>query len=245
MTLAPPLRDAVVLAAGLGTRIRPRGDELPKPLQQVAGRTLLERTLATLAAAGVERAVVVVGFRGDEIRRAAQAMRPGLVIEFVDNPTPELGNGVSVLCGAQALPGPYVLSMSDHVYDREVADRAARASLADAELVLCVDRRVTEIYDLPDATKVATDGDRIVAIGKTLEAYDCVDCGVFAVGPGLAGALAAERAARGDCSLSDGVRRLAELRRARVVDIGAAFWQDVDTPGALERAEQVLAQRRT
>jgi choline kinase len=133
--------------------------------------------------------------------------------------------------------------MSDHVYDAGLARLAASADLLAADLVLCVDRRLDEIYDMDDATKVRTEDGRIVDIGKTIAGYDCVDCGVFAVGPALYDALAAERQRRGDCSLSDGVLVLAGRGRARVVDIGNAFWQDVDTAGAAQRAEAILTLR--
>lgn len=234
------LRDAVILAAGKGTRIRASDDALPKPLQAVLGTSLLERTLASLRGGGVERAHVIVGFMADAIRAALAGRDLGIEVRFIDNPDYERSNGVSVLAARGHLDGGFVLSMSDHVYDVSIARAAASADLARADLWLCVDRRVDEVYDLPDATKVRTAGDRIVDIGKELATYDCIDCGVFAVGPALLDALAEVRATRGDCSLSDGVRLLATRDRARVIDIGDAFWQDVDTPGALDRAERVL-----
>lgn len=58
---------ALVFAAGRGTRLRPRTDETPKPLLDVAGKPLLERTLRTIVDAGVEAITVVVGYRGDDI----------------------------------------------------------------------------------------------------------------------------------------------------------------------------------
>lgn len=243
------IRDAVVLAAGLGTRLRAGEDPLPKPLREVGGRTLLTRTLLTLAAGGVTDAWIVIGYRGDEVRAATEAdphlRASGPRLHFLANPEYEKSNGVSVLTARPVVTGPFVLTMSDHVYEPSLVELVAGADMRDADLHLCVDRRLGEIYDMDDATKVRTEWPRIVEIGKTLADFDCVDCGVFAVGPALYDALARAYQERQDCSLSDGVRRLAEAGRARVVDIGAAFWQDVDTPGALSRAELELARRAT
>jgi N-acetyl-alpha-D-muramate 1-phosphate uridylyltransferase len=67
------LKSAMVLAAGLGTRLRPVTDHLPKPLIEVAGQTLLDHTIDRLAAAGVERVVVNLHYKGELI--AAQLAR--------------------------------------------------------------------------------------------------------------------------------------------------------------------------
>jgi CDP-L-myo-inositol myo-inositolphosphotransferase len=235
---------AVILAAGKGTRIRAGEDDLPKPLHRVAGLPLLKRTLLTLARAGVRRAHVVVGYQAQLLRDAVAGdpayARAGLSVELVDNPDYERANGVSVLAAKGHVRGPFLLSMSDHVYDPAVAALAASADTVAADLTLCVDPRLDEIYDMDDATKVRSADGRIVDIGKTIADYDCVDTGVFAVTPALFEALEAVRAEKGDCSLSDGVKRLAAAGRARVLPVGDAFWQDVDTPGARERAEREL-----
>ena len=60
-------RRAMVLAAGLGKRMRPLTDRIPKPLVQVGGRALIDHVLDHLAEAGVETAVVNVHYLADQI----------------------------------------------------------------------------------------------------------------------------------------------------------------------------------
>ena len=106
---------------------------------------------------------------------------------------------------------------------------------------LMADRGLDAIFDPPDATRVRTDGDRIAEIGKTISAHDAIDTGFFRIGPALVGALDEAFAARGDCSLSNGVAALAARGAARVVDVTGSVWLDVDTPEALAEAERRVA----
>src|SRR4051812_40806376 len=74
-------RTAMVLAAGLGERMRPLTDKLPKPLVSVAGKPLLDHVLDRLADQGVERAVVNVHYLADLIENhLAQRLKPQIII---------------------------------------------------------------------------------------------------------------------------------------------------------------------
>ena len=79
-SIAAPRR-AMVLAAGLGTRMRPFNGRVPKPLVQVGGKPLVDYVLDRLADAGVERAVVNVHHLADQLEQhLAQRQRPEIVI---------------------------------------------------------------------------------------------------------------------------------------------------------------------
>jgi len=89
-----PLR-AMVLAAGLGTRMRPLTDSTPKPLVSVDGKALIDHVLDRLAAAGVETAVVNVHYLADQIERHLAGRRtPKIVISDERGELLDTGGGV-------------------------------------------------------------------------------------------------------------------------------------------------------
>ena len=77
---------AVVLAAGLGSRLGPNTKECPKCLVCVSGVPILERMIDTLADAGVTRIVIAVGYLADQIRSFVAERYPELDIQLVENP---------------------------------------------------------------------------------------------------------------------------------------------------------------
>lgn len=238
---------ALVIAAGAGRRLRDTTEDadIVKPLTPVLGIPLVVRTLLTLAGEGVDGAVVVTGYQAEEVeaRLGREPRLAPLALRFVRNPDWRKQNGLSVLAARAAFEGEaFLLSMADHLYAADLVRTLRRASRAPRELLLGVDRRVDAVPDPEDATWVRLDpADRILDIGKGLALHDAVDTGVFVADGSLFEALEAERDARGgDCALADGVRRLARDGLARGVDVGEAWWHDVDTSADLRRAEQAL-----
>jgi choline kinase len=239
-------RTGVILAAGFGSRLRTVDDASIKPLTPIAGVPLVFRALRGLEHAGCDRIVVVVGFRAESLVAAIGASAPVSVpIAFVDNPRYDLANGVSLLCAGPELADEFVVAMADHVVDDDVMALAAAHRPQPGGATLLVDRRVDAVFDLDDATKVATRGTTLLAIGKQLTTYDAIDIGVFVCTHGLLDALEAVRARTGDASLSQGVTELAARGQMAVLDIGEGFWQDVDTPEMLAHTERMLATRHS
>lgn len=236
--MAREVTQALVLAAGQGSRLR---NDTPKPLLPLLGVPLLARTLFTLRKAGITDAYVVVGHKGDRVRREIAAIeRLDLAIHWIENPRWAEPNGVSVLAAAGHLEGPFLLTMSDHLLPVEGLVRLRAQADAGRDLVLLVDKGTSQVHDLDDATKVRLDGERITAIAKELPDFDAIDTGAFLAGPGLFEALKALDGGPKGPSLSDGVRRLAAEGRAWVVDGTGLMWQDVDTPDDVAVAERKL-----
>jgi len=210
----------------------------------VLGVPLLERTVLSCRAAGITEGLVVVGYRQDLLipTIAALARRYEMDLRAVENPVWEEGNGTSALAVAPALHRAFFLLMCDHVFDPEMLGHL-RAAADDADVCrLAVDRRLEEIFDLPDATKVRLNGQTITAIGKDIVPFDAIDTGLFLCQPLLFEALEHARA-RGDSSLSGGMRQLLSAGKLQAVDIGAHFWSDVDTPASLVYTERMLQAR--
>ncbi len=121
---------AIVLAAGLGTRMRPYNGQIPKPLVEIGGKSLIDYALDRLADSGVERAVVNVHHLADAVERhLASRQRPQIVIS--DERAELLGTGGGV---AKALPelgdAPFFLVNSDTVWLDGVKPNLARLAEA-------------------------------------------------------------------------------------------------------------------
>jgi 1L-myo-inositol 1-phosphate cytidylyltransferase len=237
-------RAGIVLAAGFGSRLRENDDDAIKPLTLVDGEPLLHRAIRGLASAGCDRAVVVVGYRSEDLQAAIAGWDPGLPVQTVVNDRYDLANGVSVLAAAPHVGEAFVVTMADHVLSEGLLALAGAHTPVPGGATLLVDRRIAEVFDLDDATKVRTGPDgRIIEIGKTLAQYDAIDTGVFVCSRGLLDALQAVLDAHGDATLSQGVARLAASGLMHTLDVGSSFWQDVDTPQMLAHAIACL--RRT
>jgi MurNAc alpha-1-phosphate uridylyltransferase len=115
-TPSSPLTTAMVLAAGLGKRMRPVTATIPKPLVKVGGRALIDHALDRLAAAGTERAVVNVHYLADLVEAHLRGrQQPKIVISDERGELLETGGGVR-----KALPllgsAPFVLLNSDSLW---------------------------------------------------------------------------------------------------------------------------------
>ena len=149
---------AVILAAGVGSRLRPLTDGRPKCLLEVAGRTLIDHQLAALGRFGIADVTVVVGYCGDRVRQQV-----GDRVRYLENPRYEQTNSLYSLWLARAELGPGSLILnSDVLALPALFDRLLQSPAANAILVERGDR-----FEAEDM-KVMLNGPHVVDFGKNL-----------------------------------------------------------------------------
>ena len=139
-TTAP--KTAMVLAAGLGTRMRPLTDDRPKALVEVGGRALIDHVLDRLAEAGVERAVVNVHWFAERLEGhlAARARGPEIIISDERTELLETGGGLKRAAPLLGHEPVFVANIDSVWIDRgDALNQLARLwnpSIMDAALLL-------------------------------------------------------------------------------------------------------------
>lgn len=106
---------AMVMAAGLGKRMRPLTASRPKPLVPVAGKPLIDWSLDRLVEAGISRAVVNVHYLADALE-AHLAQKPGLAVTVSDERTLLLETGGGMVHAQALLPDPFFCVNSDNIW---------------------------------------------------------------------------------------------------------------------------------
>lgn len=125
---------AIILAGGLGTRLRSAVPDLPKPMAPIAGRPFLAHQMDHWIAQGVGRFVLSVGYCHEAISGHFGRRYHGVPLDYVVEPAP-LGTGGALALAAAGLPrGEYVLLLNgDTYFDVPLRDLLAHARSHDAD----------------------------------------------------------------------------------------------------------------
>lgn len=156
---------AIILAAGMGRRLAPMGWDKPKCLLEFAGRTMLTRTLASLAKHHIKDIAIVVGHRRELLRADVPT---DARITWIDNADFATTNTIHSLWLARAfLNEDVVLCNADVLFDSAIlGDLVAQRGSA-----LAVDER---LCDAEEVKVIVDSDDRILHIGKALVPGDCL-----------------------------------------------------------------------
>lgn len=241
--------DALLFAAGLGTRLRPLTDRIPKALVEVGGVSMLERVATRLIDAGVDRIVVNTHPFPDAVRSLIRA-RDGFGVEVHVSHEPDLpletGGGLRNAMPLLRLTEPFFLHNADILttLDLRAMYAAHRAAAADGAIAtLAVNDRETSRYFLFDDLGLCGHEDRrhdrrALARETVGAVVPRAFCGVHVVEPTLPSMLHED----GAFGMVHVYLRLAR-EGLRIVPwpIGDAVWLDIGSPAQLERARALVA----
>lgn len=226
------IEDAIVLSAGQGSRLLPVTATIPKCLIEVGGQTLLERQLAALAAAGLKRALVVTGYRHEQVAEAVRGAQP-LDVETRFNPFWAVASSIGSLWMARdRMAAPFCLLNGDTLFDPEILVAALASPGAALGLVV-------EPIDAPsyDDMLVRAENGTVRAVSKDLPENEAThrSLGLVLAGEGYRDyartldEVIAERNGAGAFH-HDVVDRLARAGGVAAIERAAGFWQEVDRP---------------
>ena len=232
---------AIILAAGAGTRLRPLTLETPKCLLDVGGKTILARQLERIAAAGISRAVIVTGYLADRVAAHLAAHAPPIPVTLAPNPDfATTGNCMSVLAARRKIDADGIVLCDGDVVltgdalSRLVATPAASALLLDTETRLA-DEEMKALLDAQGCVR---------RLSKQLTPAECAgeSIGIQKVsGPALSIFWATLEAMRdsGDTQgyYEGAFQRMISAGVAfRTVPIGHQEWTEIDDLADLEEA---------
>ncbi len=161
----PPGLSCLILAGGLGTRVRALDPERPKALLEVAGRPFADWQLRWLAAQGVEQVVYAIGYRGDQIRAFVDdGAAWGLAVTYVEEPPQLLGTGgaTRLAVASGAVGGPFLLLYGDSYLQLDVAEVVGYYRRSGHPALMTV----LENHDRWGASNVDVEGPFVVAYGR-------------------------------------------------------------------------------
>jgi UDP-N-acetylglucosamine diphosphorylase/glucosamine-1-phosphate N-acetyltransferase len=219
---------AVILAAGEGTRMRPLTDATPKPMLPVGGRPLVAHTADAAAAAGAEELIFVVGYRGEQVRSYFGDEHRGVPVSYALQED-RLGTAHAVRAARDALTGPFAVLNGDDLYDRE----SLTALLSGGPAVGTYEADDPSAYGVFDL-----DGGEVTGVVEKPAdpPSNRVNVGAYVFPAAARDWLEVPRSQRGEHELTDVLGRVIERRTVRTVPVDR--WLGVGRPWELLEANE-------
>jgi len=229
----------VVIAAGEGTRMRPLTDDKPKPLLKVGGKPMLERCFDSLAEAGAEEFVVVVGYEKEKITERYGDAYDGIPITYAHQDERE-GLAHALLQAEPCVEGDFLLAHGDNVFAPTAREDLRAVARSDADATLLVEE-VSESVARSTGV-VVTRGDRVVDVVERADdpPSKLSVVGFYRLPPSVFDACRnTEPSERGEHELADGLSRLAETHELRAVRLEGER-VNVNRPEDVRAAEELI-----
>jgi dTDP-glucose pyrophosphorylase len=228
---ASPRREnaAVLMAGGLGTRLRPLTDATPKPLLDIGGKPLLETIIGSLAAHGFRRLYVSVNYRADQIEaHFGDGADRGLEIHYLRED--EFLGTAGALSLLPAAPEAPLLVMNGDILTRLDFGQLMDFHTAEgADLTMCIRQISTRVpYGVVDL-----DENRVVAITEKPEQQHFVNAGIYVLAPAVVAGIAHGR----HLDMTELAQEVGARGGTVVAFPIREYWLDVGQPADYERAQ--------
>lgn len=189
---------------------------------------------------------MVVGHEAEKVKGFLRELADhlSLPITIVHNSRwAQTENAASVLAAKEYLQEPFLLLMSDHLFDPDLVRKLLSTTLQDGEVALAIDDDPNNPWvDLQDFVGVRIEDGKIKEFGKLIPVWDGIVTGIFCCSPDFFNAIE-QTMAQGDSSLDGTFRHLTLQGFAKPVMVGGHFWIDVDDPPSYIKAERALLRR--
>lgn len=233
------MTSAIILAGGLGTRLRSEVPDLPKPMAPIRGRPFLEYQLDYWIAQGISRFVLSVGYRHEAIMESFGSRYNGVDLEYVIEERP-LGTGGGLLLAAEKAGGgePFLLLNGDTYFAADLKVLRSYALANDVDWCLSLIR--TSVQERYMGIEVSPEGQITSLNSENMQDFRLANGGVYWVHPR---ALQRCRFAPGEkASLEDDIfpAALASGQRLFGIEFTGAFI-DIGVPDDYHRAATLLA----
>lgn len=160
---------AIILAAGVGSRIRPLTDNCPKCLLKIDGKTILEMMLSHIQDCGINDVVFVLGYLQEQIKAYVGTNFPNLNAHFITNEDyAKTNTGFSLMLAMDSIKGSdFVKFDADVVFDKEILKNLIEC---DYKNCLCIDKNIH--LDAEEIKVIINDQKRVVKVSKTVNPKD-------------------------------------------------------------------------
>ncbi len=157
---------AILLAAGIGSRIRPLTDDKPKCLLEVNGRTILQNMLENVIAVGMTEVIVITGYLEEQIKAYITEHFPTLNVTYIRNEKYlDTNTGYSLMLTKDAVNGDSFIKFdADVIFEKEILQKLVDS---DYETALCLDKNIN--LEAEEVKAIATPEGRVLEVGKKLD----------------------------------------------------------------------------
>lgn len=227
--------EAVILAAGKGSRLRRISKATPKFLANIRGRPLVYYAASLLESIGVERINIVVP--GGWVRKAMKMLGRfdfAAEINFIENYEVDRENGYSFLLARKEIKSKrFILTMCDHLFSKRTLMRFLQGAseFIGANVVIGGDRS-PRFINVDEATKIlANRSKKVLKIGKELKKFNYIDMGLFIMRRRVFEIIGDMPYRRYVLKLSDLITELIKRgATVTVAEVTGGIWTEIDTP---------------